>query len=285
MANAKPRQIKVDQSSQLAAMQRLETLTDEELQAQTKYKAAALALLGARAAEKYDAKKSRAYFQRAIAAARPQERQQIRRMMDASLALAERRPDDLKAAVEKLGQEAPTNRQMLALRFMRLIVPSPGASLLIKSRAVLTVLLLVIALLALGTGVVELIALPFGGMQVGGAAVLGLIVVGIALGILGMVGRRRQARMKAERTAAAAPAVKGSKGAKGTNGAKGVKEPAAAKGAKEALAAKAGKGAPAAKGAPTAKGATTAKGASATKGAKPSKGANRPKGSNGAKGA
>ena len=42
----------------------------------------------------------RAYFQRAIAAARPQERMQIRRMADASLALAERRPSDLKEATE-----------------------------------------------------------------------------------------------------------------------------------------------------------------------------------------
>ena len=39
---------------------------------------------------------------------------QLRRMADASLALAERRPDDLKAAVEKLGQEAPSNRQLFA---------------------------------------------------------------------------------------------------------------------------------------------------------------------------
>ena len=33
---------------------------------------------------------------------------QLRRMADASLALAERRPDDLKAAVERLGQAPPS---------------------------------------------------------------------------------------------------------------------------------------------------------------------------------
>ena len=97
----------------MSEMQALEQRTDEELEREQKYKSAALSILGARAAEKYDAKAARAYFQRAIAAARPQERMQIRRMADASLALAERRPDDLKIAVERLGQEAPSSRQLL----------------------------------------------------------------------------------------------------------------------------------------------------------------------------
>jgi len=82
------RTMRVEQRSQLAAMQQMESRSDEELEAETRYKAAAQAILGARAAERYDAKKARAHFQRAIAAARPQERLQIRRMADASLALA-----------------------------------------------------------------------------------------------------------------------------------------------------------------------------------------------------
>ena len=86
--------MRIEQRSQLAAIQQLETRTDEELEAETKFKAAAQAILGTRAAERYDAKASRAHFQRAIAAARPQERLQLRRMADASLALAERRADD-----------------------------------------------------------------------------------------------------------------------------------------------------------------------------------------------
>src|SRR5881227_2503158 len=97
---AKQRQVRIEQKSALAAMQRLETRSDEELEAETKFKAAALAILGARAAERYDAKAARSYFQRAIAAARPQERMQLRRMADASLALAERRADDLKTSLE-----------------------------------------------------------------------------------------------------------------------------------------------------------------------------------------
>src|SRR5919109_3294871 len=114
----KQRQVRIEQKSALAAMQRLETRSDEELQAETKFRAAAQAILGARTAEKYDAKAARLHFQKAIAAARPQERMQLRRMAEASLALAERRADDLKVAVEKLGQEAPSSRQLMALRFM-----------------------------------------------------------------------------------------------------------------------------------------------------------------------
>jgi hypothetical protein len=86
---------RIESRSQLAAIEQLETRSDEELEAETKHKVAAQALLGDRAAQRYDAKAARAHFQRAIAAARPQERLQLRRMADASIALAERRPDDL----------------------------------------------------------------------------------------------------------------------------------------------------------------------------------------------
>ena len=111
----------------MAAMQALETKTDEELATETKYKSAAQAILGARAAERYDAKAARAHFQKAIAAARPQERMQLRRMADASLAMAERRPDDLKEAMERLGQAPPSSRQLFVLRILALINPPPGA--------------------------------------------------------------------------------------------------------------------------------------------------------------
>jgi hypothetical protein len=109
---AKPRQVKMEQKGALAAMQKLETRSDEELESETRYRAAAQAILGARAAERMDAKRSREHFRAAIAAARPQERLQLRRMAEASLALAERRPGDLKAAAEKLGQTPPSNRQL-----------------------------------------------------------------------------------------------------------------------------------------------------------------------------
>jgi hypothetical protein len=202
MAKAKPRPMRVDQKSQLAAMQRLETRSNEELESETKFKAAALAILGARAAEKYDAKTARSYFQRAIAASRPQERLQLRRMAEASLALAERRADDLKDAVTRLGQEPPSGRQLMALRFMGLIAPPPGANVFLKARGVLIILALIILILAIGFGIVELIALPFGGLAVGGAIVLGVLVAIVAIAVLAMWGRRRQAKARADRAAA-----------------------------------------------------------------------------------
>src|SRR5213595_1845013 len=112
----KQRQIRIEQRGGLAAMQQLESRSDEELERETKHKAAAMAILGARASDRYDAKAARSYFQRAIAAARPQERMQLRRMADASLALAERRADDLKRATERLGVDAPSTRQLRGLR-------------------------------------------------------------------------------------------------------------------------------------------------------------------------
>jgi hypothetical protein len=178
-------------------MQALEQRSDEELERETKYKSAALSILGARAAERYDATAARDYFRRAIAASRPQERMQVRRMADASLALAERRPDDLKAAVERLGQEAPSNRQLLLLRLTGILSPPPGSSAWLKVRGIMIGILLVVGLLAIGFGIVMLIALPFGGIAVGPAIVGGAVLVAVALGILVLFGRRRQGKARA----------------------------------------------------------------------------------------
>src|SRR5688572_29001485 len=91
----------------LAAIQQLEPRTDEQLLSESEHRAAARALLGARAAERYDAKQARAYCNEALAGAHPQERPMLRQMMKAALAQAERRPDELKEAMEKLGQKPP----------------------------------------------------------------------------------------------------------------------------------------------------------------------------------
>ncbi len=178
-------------------MHALEQRSNEELERETKYKSAAMSILGARAAEKYDAAAAREYFRRAIAAARPQERIQIRRMADASLALAERRPDDLKAAVERLGQEAPSGRQLLLLRFTGILSPPPGSSLLLKLRGLLAGILIVVTLMAIGFGIVTLISLPFGGLGLAPSFVAGLLLVALVLGGLVLVGRRRQSRARA----------------------------------------------------------------------------------------
>ncbi|MGZ4167074.1 MAG: hypothetical protein ACXVR1_09255 [Solirubrobacteraceae bacterium] len=193
------RTMRVEQRSQLAAMQQMESRSDEELEAETKFKAAAQAILGARAAERYDAKAARAHFQRAIAAARPQERLQLRRMADASLALAERRADDLKRATERLGVEAPTNKQLLGLRFMGLVAPPKSAGALARVRGVLIIIALIVAILLLGFGIVSLVALPFGGMSLDLRIFWGLVLVVVAIGVLAFLGRRRQKRAQAER--------------------------------------------------------------------------------------
>jgi hypothetical protein len=199
----KQRQIRIEQRGGLEAIQALETRSDEELESETKYKSAAFAILGARAAERFDAEQARSYFQRAIAAARPQERMQLRRMADASLALAERRPDDLKQAVERLGQAPPSNRQLLLLRAMGLLAPPASAPWYLKARGFVLILVLVIVLLAIGFGIVKLVALPFGGVGTAGAILLGVVVVIAVLGVLTLYGRRRQKRAVAERRARA----------------------------------------------------------------------------------
>ena len=192
--------MRVEQRSQLAAMQQMESRSDEELEAETKFKAAAQAILGARAAERYDAKAARAHFQRAIAAARPQERLQLRRMADASLALAERRADDLKRATERLGVEAPSNKQLRGLKFMGLVAPPKSAGMLARVRGVLIIIALIVAILLLGFGIVSLVALPFGGLSLDLRIFWGIVLVVVAIGVLAFFGRRRQKRAQAQRS-------------------------------------------------------------------------------------
>jgi hypothetical protein len=194
------RVMRVEQRSQLAAMQQLESRSDEELEAETRYKSAAQAILGARAAERYDAKAARAHFQKALAAARPQERMQLRRMADASLALAERRADDLKKATERLGVEAPSNRQLRGLQLMGLIAPPASAGMIARVRGILLGILLVVAVLALGFGIVYGIGAAAGGISWGAALFYGFLLVVAVLGVLAYYGRRRQKRARAERS-------------------------------------------------------------------------------------
>jgi hypothetical protein len=196
----KQRQIRMQQQGGLAAMQQLETRSDEELAREQKFKAAAQAILGARAAERYDAKAAREHFRQALAAARPQERMALRRMADASLALAERRPDDLKAAVERLGQAPPSNRQLLMLRFMGLVAPTGGGTLA-RVRGVAIMVGLVVALLLIATGIAELVGLPFGGLSLLTAVWVGILILIVALVVLVVLGRRRQGAAKAARGA------------------------------------------------------------------------------------
>jgi hypothetical protein len=190
----KQRQVRIEQRGGLEAIQALEQRSDEELESEAKYRSAAMAILGARAAERFDAEAARGYFQRAIAASRPQERMQIRRMADASLALAERRAGDLKDAVERLGQAPPSGRQMLALRAMGLLIPPASAGVLARLRGVLLIIALIAVLLAVGLGIVELVSLPFGGLGLAPGVLLGLFLVIAVLAVVAAFGKRRRDR-------------------------------------------------------------------------------------------
>jgi hypothetical protein len=187
----------------LAAIPQLENRTDEQLQSESKHRVAAKAILGARAAERYDVDAARKYFNEALAGCHPQERPPLRQMMKASMALAERRPDDLKQAMEKLGQQAPSSRQLFMLRMMGLLIPPASAGIVARIRGIVLLIALVVVLLLLGLGIVELIALPFGGLGTGSAVFFGFLLVVVAIGVLVLLGRRRQARTRAARAGGA----------------------------------------------------------------------------------
>src|SRR5215475_4221057 len=149
----KPRQVRIESKSALNAMQQLETRSNEELEKETRYKSAAQAILGTRAAERMDAQQARVHFRAAIAAARPQERLQLRRMAEASLALAERRAGDLKVATEKLGGAPISNRQLWTLRLMGVLFPPPSAGIPRRVGGIALLILAIVALVLLGFGI------------------------------------------------------------------------------------------------------------------------------------
>jgi hypothetical protein len=201
---AKQRQTKMQyQLGSLAVIPQLESRTDEQLQSESKHRAAAKAILGARSAERYDSEQARGYFNEALAACHPQERPMLRQMMKAALAQAERRPDDLRDAMEKLGQTPPSGRQLALLRLMGLIAPPPNSGTLMRIRGIVILIVLVLVIVAIGFGLAKLIALPFGGVGMLGGLVLGLLIVVAVLGALAFFGRRRQDRARAAAVAQA----------------------------------------------------------------------------------
>ncbi len=130
-------------------------------------------------------------------------------MAEASLALAERRAGDLKVAAEKLGQAPPSNRQLLVLQLMGYIVPPPGSSIFRRVGGIVLLIVIIVALLAVGWGLVQLIALPFGGIGTGVSLFWGFVLVAVVLGVLAVVGRRRQKRARARAAEQRADAVSG----------------------------------------------------------------------------
>lgn len=189
-------------TSSITSMQDLEQKSDDELENETRHRAAAQALLGARAAQRYDAEKAREHFRRAIAAARPQERMQIRRMADASIALAERRPDALKSSLERLGQQAPSGRQLFMLRVLGLVAPPASAGIVARIRGIALVVLFIVAVFALAFGIVSLVLWPITDVSSGPRIFYALLLVIAVFAGLFINGRRRQRKAQA---AAGAP--------------------------------------------------------------------------------
>jgi hypothetical protein len=90
---------------------------------------------------------------------------------------------------------------MFMLRMMGLLIPPASAGTLARIRGILLILALVIALLAIGTGIVQAIGLAFGGIGTGSSIFFGFLLVVAVLGVLVLLGRRRQARAQASRAA------------------------------------------------------------------------------------
>lgn len=198
------RTMKIEPRGQIAAIQALDSRSDEELETETRYRAYAQLLLGQRAAQRYDVKAARAHFERALAAARPQERMQFRRTRDAALAYAERRADDFAKAAERLGMEAPQGRALWAFRFIGLIAPPASAGTLARVRGIVVAIVLVIAILALAMGIAEVVSLPFGGFNWQLALFWGFVLALVALAVAIVIGRRRQRAAKAKQAEQAA---------------------------------------------------------------------------------
>lgn len=189
----------MEQRGQMAAIQQLENRSDEELEAETRYKAFAQTILGVRAAERQDAKRARTHFQRALAAARPQERMYIRRQADAALAFAERRADDYVEAVERLGGDVPTGWSMFGFRMLGLVAPPASAGTLARLRGIMIGLTLLIAILAVGFGIMYGIGTAAGGISVAFAVFWGFILMACVLAVMAYIGRRRQKKARARR--------------------------------------------------------------------------------------
>jgi membrane protein YdbS with pleckstrin-like domain len=85
---------------------------------------------------------------------------------------------------------------------MGLVAPPQSAPWYLKLRGILLVILFVVLLLAVGFGLVKLIALPFGGAGTASALLLGVLLIVVVLGVLTLVGRRRQKRAREKARAA-----------------------------------------------------------------------------------
>ena len=90
---------------------------------------------------------------------------------------------------------------------MGLIAPPPGSNPLLRVRGVLIVIVLIVAALAIGWGLVQLVALPFGGLDPAISIFWGFLLVAVVIGVMAVIGRRRQRTAREKAAAQRADAV------------------------------------------------------------------------------
>ena len=82
---------------------------------------------------------------------------------------------------------------------MGLVAPPATAGVMARVRGIAVVVGLIVALILVGTLIVELVAWPLGGVSILVGVSLGIVLVIVVLVVLALLGRRRQARAKASR--------------------------------------------------------------------------------------
>jgi uncharacterized membrane protein (DUF485 family) len=118
-------------------------------------------------------------------------------MAETAMAQAERRAGDYKRAKERIGQPA-SGREVFMLRLLGLVAPPKSAGGLARAGGILIAIALVIAILLICFGIVNLVALPFGGVSLDLGIFYGFVLLLVAIVVLAVVGRRRQRRAQAE---------------------------------------------------------------------------------------
>ena len=83
------------------------------------------------------------------------------------------------------------------LRLMGVIAPPASAGMPRRVAGVLLIIAIVIVLLALGWGIVQLVALPFGGLDPALSIFWGFLLVVVVIGVAAFFGRRRQKTARA----------------------------------------------------------------------------------------
>ena len=96
------------------------------------------------------------------------------------------------------------------LRFMGIVAPPPSAGIPRRIGGILILVLIVVGLLALGFGIIRLVSLIVpGSIGVAVSFFWGFVLVAVVLGVLALVGRRKQKAARAKAAEQRASAFRG----------------------------------------------------------------------------